>query len=71
MTCSNSEQYFIKSNLYRPFKTQSANICHLLNVLKALNFNDPEARDMQLPCSIWVDLYVQFLSILTQQVSEK
>lgn len=41
---------------------------HLLDVLEAFNLNDPEARHMQLPCPIWVDLYVQFLSILTQKV---
>lgn len=44
---------------------------HLLDVMKALDLDDPEARHMQLPCSIRVDLYVQFLSILTQQVSKK
>ena len=44
---------------------------HLLDVLKIPHFDDPEAGDVQLSCSVWVDLYVQFLSVLTQQVSEK
>lgn len=39
-------------------------------MLKALDFDDPEAWHVQLPCSIRVDLYVQFLSIFTQQVSK-
>lgn len=43
---------------------------HLLDVLEALHFDDPQARHMQLPCSVRVDLDVQFFSIFTQQVSE-
>lgn len=43
---------------------------HLLDVLEALHFDDPQARHMQLPCSVRVDLDVQLFSILTQQVSE-
>lgn len=45
-------------------------LCHLLDVLKALYFDDPQAWHMQVPCSVWVDLNVQFFSIFTQQVSE-
>ncbi len=41
-------------------------VCHLLDVLKALNLDDPEARHMQLSRSVRVDLYVQFLSVLAQ-----
>lgn len=44
---------------------------HLLNVLKVPNFYNPEAWNVQLSRSIWVDLYVQLLSIFTQQVSER
>lgn len=43
----------------------------LLNVLKAFDLNDPEARDMQLTRPIRVHLDVQLLSILTEQVSEE
>lgn len=47
------------------------NIHYLFNVLEALNFDDPEAWHMQLSSSVWVNLYVQLLSVFTQQVSEK
>lgn len=40
-------------------------------MLKALHLDDPEARHMQLSRPVRVDLNVQFLSVLTQQVSEK
>lgn len=43
---------------------------HLLDVLEALDFDDPKAWHVQLPCSVGVDLYVQFLSVFTQQVSK-
>lgn len=39
-------------------------------MLKALDFDDSKAWNMQLPCSIGVDFNVQFLSIFTQQVSK-
>lgn len=42
---------------------------HLLDVLKAFDLSDPEAWHMQLSRSIRIDLDVQFLSILTQQIS--
>jgi hypothetical protein len=42
---------------------------HFLDVLEALDLYEPESRDVQLSCSVWVDLNVQLLSILTQQVS--
>lgn len=51
-------------------KTHWSNICHLLDVLKALNLDNPEARHMQLSCPVWVDFNVQFLTVLTQEVSE-
>lgn len=63
MIRSHSEKLFFKSHQHR--------LCHLLDMLKALNFDDPEARHMQLTCSIWIDLDVQLFSVLTQQVSEK
>lgn len=43
---------------------------HLLDVLEALHFDDPQARHVQLSCSIRVDLDVQFFSIFAQQISE-
>ena len=44
---------------------------NLLDVRKALHLDDPEARHMQLSRPVRVYLNVQFLSVLTQQVSEK
>ena len=38
-------------------------------MLEALDLNDSEARDMQLPGPIRVDLDVQLLSVLTEKVS--
>lgn len=46
-------------------------LSHLLNMLEVPDFNDPEARHVQLSGTVRVDLNVQFLSVLAQQVSEE
>lgn len=50
---------------------KSRDSCHLLDVLKAFNFYNSEAGNVQVSCPIRVDLYVQFLPVFTQKVSEK
>lgn len=56
--------------VWKQIKEEKQTFFYLFDVLKALYFDDPEARHVQLSCSIRVDLYVQFLSIFTQQVSK-